>query len=220
MSVFDLVFIATFFTAVTFLAMALWAFVRGRYGRALRIAVGMGGFLAVYMGTVVIVSILTPRRVLGMHEDQCFDDWCLAAAQCSLARAIGTGPIAATAHGVFYVVTLRVSSRAGRVAQRAPDAAVYLMDSRGRKYFPSSEGQRAYDGIHGESKPLSTLLEPLESFSTIRVFDLPADAQGVGLVVAHGEVPGWFIIGDSQSLWHKRTVIRLESTDTIEPNRK
>jgi hypothetical protein len=216
-SVFDLVFIAVFFTTVASLVLALWALVRGRYRKARRIAVRLGAFVAVYMGMVVVVSILTPQRVLGMGEDRCFDDWCLAADQCSLTRAIGRGAAVAEAHGTFYVVTMRVSSRAGRVAQRAPDAEVYLVDSQGSKYDPSPEGQRAYEASHGESRPLSTRLEPREDFSTVRVFDLPVDAHDVGLVVAHGEGPGWFIIGNSQSLLHKRTVIRLRPTDAVEP---
>ena len=87
---------------------------------------------------------------------------------------------------------------------------MYLLDSRGHKYLPSPEGQRAYDAANGESKGLGDLLEPLASFSTVRVFDLPADAEDVGLVVVHGQGPGRFIIADSQSFLHEPTVIRLQ----------
>jgi hypothetical protein len=220
MSIFDLLFIAVFLAAATFLVMALWALVRGRFRKAGRIAVWLGAFLAVYMGTVVSVSIMTPQRVLGMGEDRCFDDWCLAADQCSLAHTIGQGMAAVSSHGVFHVVNLRVSSRAGRISQSAPDAWVYLVDSQGKKYNPSPEGQGAYDAAHGVSKALGAMLGPGENFSTTRVFDLPADARDVGLVVVHGEGPGWCIIGDSQSLLHKRTVIRLQPVHDIESGRR
>jgi hypothetical protein len=220
MSIFDFLFIAVFFATAACVILALWALVRGRFRKARRIAVWLGAFLVVYMGTVVIVSIMTPQHVLGMREDRCFDDWCLAADQCSLVHSIGQGPDAAAAHGIFHVVTLRISSHAGRVAQSAPDAWVYIVDSQSRKYYLSPQGQRAFDATHGESKPLSAMLGPRESFSTTRVFDLPTDAHDVGLVVVHGQGPGWFIIGDSQSLLHKRTVIRLQSMGDVGPDRK
>jgi hypothetical protein len=217
MTVFDLVFIAVFLSTATFFILALWALVRGRFHKAGRIAVWLGAFHAVYMGTLISVSIMTPQRVLGMGEDRCFDDWCLAVEQCSFAHSLGQGADAASAHGTFHVLHLRVSSRARRISQSAPDTRVYLVDSQGRRYDPSSKGQRAYDATHGESKPLSAMLGPSESFSTTRIFDLPPDARDVGLVVFYGEGPGWFIIGDSQSLFHKRTVIRLPSTSDGDP---
>jgi hypothetical protein len=220
MTVFDLVFIAVFFTTATVLVLVIWGLIRGRYRKAGRLAAGLGAFLAIYIGTVITVSALTPQRVLSMHEDRCFDDWCLAADRSTLARAIGEGADAAKAHGVFYIVDLRVSSRAARISQRAPDALVFLVDSTGKRYYPSAEGQHAYETARGNSKPLSAILGPGESFSTTRIFDLPPDARDVGLVVVHGEGPGWFIIGDSQSLLHKRTVIRLQSTGEESSYRK
>ena len=43
-------------------------------------------------------------------------------------------------------------------------------------------------------------------FARRRRFRLP---RWIGLVVVHGGGPGRFIIGDGESLLHKRTVIRL-----------
>ncbi len=210
MSIFDLVFIAALLIVLASVVLVIRALVLRRYGAARRIAVKLGILVAAYMGTLVAVSLSTPQRVLGMREDLCADDWCLAADSCALSRTVGTGGTSSTARGIYYVVTLRVSSRAGRVAQRAPGTWVYLCDSRGRKYLPSREGQRAFDAANGESRQIGDLLEPLASFCTVRVFDLPSDAQDVGLVLVHGEGPGRFIIGDSGSFLHKRTVIRLQ----------
>ena len=44
-----------------------------------------------------------------------------------------------------------------------------------------------------------------------RVFDVPRDVKGLGAVVVHGgSGPTAFIIGDSQSLLHRPTVIKLD----------
>jgi hypothetical protein len=76
------------------------------------------------------------------------------------------------------------------------------MDGQGRRYDPVPDP----DAI-----PFDALLQPQESMTTTREFDLPVDAQDPVLVATHGEgFPGWFIIGDSGSLFHKRTVVRLE----------
>jgi hypothetical protein len=88
-------------------------------------------------------------------------------------------------------------------------ATVHLVDSQGRAYDPSSVGQKAHEVQNGAARPLGDLLSPGSSFTTVRVFDLPLEAKEVGLVVVHGSWPGWFIIGDSQSLLHKRITIKL-----------
>jgi len=37
-----------------------------------------------------------------------------------------------------------------------------------------------------------------------------ADASGLGMVLTHGRwQPGVLVIGDSDSLWHRRTVVDL-----------
>jgi hypothetical protein len=42
------------------------------------------------------------------------------------------------------------------------------------------------------------------------VFDVGADASGLGLVFTHGQrQPGVLVIGDSDSLLHRRTVVPL-----------
>jgi hypothetical protein len=145
------------------------------------------------------------RRVLGMGEDRCFDDWRLAVERGTKASKTGV----TQAQEVFHIVSLRASSRAHRVTRRAPDATVHLVDSQGRAYDPSSVRQNAHEVQNGAAKPFGEVLSPGSSFTTARVSDLPMDAKEVGPVVVHGFWPGWFIIGDSQSLLHKRITIKL-----------
>ena len=58
---------------------------------------------------------------------------------------------------------------------------------------------------------LDVLLQPGESVTTSRVFRLPADASGLGLITGQGGpgcFPACFIIGDNASLFNKRTFVR------------
>jgi len=121
-------------------------------------------------------------------------------------RAIG----AATARGQFYLVTVRASSRAQRISQRARDAQVYLLDARGRRYDPAPDAQRALDAAGAGGQPLDTELPPGGSFTRTVAFDLPADARRVGLVMVHGLFPGVLVIGGPQSFLHKPTIVILK----------
>jgi hypothetical protein len=193
MSIFDLLFIVLILaTIVTLVVAAVMAF-RGRGRRALVILLRLGVCAAVYLGIVILVSLVSPRRVLNVGDDQCWDDWCVAVSNMQRTKADAS---------VRYVVTLRISSRSGRRAQRGRGSYVYLMDDDGRCYDPVPDRTAI---------PFDVLLQPLEAVNVTRVFELPADAHHPVLVMSHGGgFPGNIIIGDSESLFHKRTVVRLD----------
>jgi hypothetical protein len=179
MSVFDLLFLASCFIALITLIVAARFVLRREFERAggtLRnLAVSVGAYFAV----VIIVSLISPRRVFKPGASQCFDDWCIGVD--GFRRAPG-------ARGVAYSVDLRLSSRARRVAQREKNVSVYLTD----------DHRSRYDSIATSSgSPFDVLLQPEESVIVNRSFLVPAQAKSVGLVIAHeGGFPiGWFIIG-------------------------
>jgi hypothetical protein len=77
-TIFDLLFIAVFF--VTF-GMLIWAGVaalRGRRVSAVATVRRVVIIASVYLGTVVVVSLVSPRRVLKVGDDQHWDDWWIA----------------------------------------------------------------------------------------------------------------------------------------------
>ena len=178
--------------------------------RKRRLAVRLSRGLAIYAGLYALLligfSLLSPQRILSMHEVRCFDDWCAAVERVEQRPAIGS----LQAHGSFFLVTLTISSQAKRIRQRALDAAVSLLDEHGNRYFPSEEAQKALESAGQAGQPLNSWLEVGESFSHTAVFDLPPDATRPGLVVSHGAFPGLIIIGDEQSFLHKRTIVRLD----------
>jgi hypothetical protein len=206
MTLSDLFFL--FSVLLIFLALAsLLAALLARKTRLARsLGIGIGAYLAVYALALVTVSLASPQQVLGMHQDRCFDEWCIAAVGVQEQPAIG----ATHAQGSEYaLVTVRVSSRAKGARQRAVDAAVYLLDESGRRYDPSPSGQQALEQATLAGQPLNTYLDPGASFTHTAAFDLHAGARPYALVVTHGLFPGRLIIGDSQSFLHKPTIFKI-----------
>ncbi len=196
MNVFDLLFLVTSCATVAALFVSLFLAIRGqavRSGRILRLWL-LGASL--YLGALVLVSIVAPRRVLHLNETRCFDDWCIAVASVKWSPQ----PVPQTRY-MSFVAALRLSSRAHRVSQRENDLAVYLTDDRERRYDPLPERSTV---------PLSVLLQPGSTVEATRVFHVPVDARGIGLVIAHeGGFPiRWFIINE-ESWFRKPTIVPL-----------
>jgi hypothetical protein len=193
MTISEPLFILLFLTTVAALATAAVAALRGRRPHVLRIVRRLAVGAALYFAIVLIVAFSAVPPVHHVGEPQCFDDWCITVTDAKRTD---------TASTQSWRVALRISSRALRVVQRENDAAVHLVDSKGRIYLPDpSEIAVRLDGRVG----------PGESFDAERRFELPPDATGVKLVFNHeGGFPiGAFIIGENQ-LFHDATVIALE----------
>lgn len=209
--IFDLLFIVVVLATLAMLVMAAIAGVRGRRQQATILLLRCGAVVAVYLGLVVVVSLVTPRRVLAIGEDWCFDDWCVAVDSVDFAPEVGPSDHPVRANGVFYVVRLRLSNHARGRAQRASSAAVHLLDGLGHRYEVSLDGQSAYEAQYGPTPPLTSTITLGQSVTTVRLFDVQSAARDVGLTIDHpvGFSPGLFIIGDQASLFHRRTVVRL-----------
>jgi hypothetical protein len=163
----------------------------GRHRRALRILARLGACAAVYLAVVILVSIVSPRRIYHRGDTQCFDDWCIA--------VVGSGQDSPRDP---YIVTLRLSSRAKRVPMGEKGTVVYLEDGSGRRYDPVSRP----DDI-----PFDILLQPGDSVTTSRAFDAPITARGLGLVYTHeGGFPIWWLIIGEGGWLSKPPIVRLE----------
>jgi hypothetical protein len=192
MTVFDLLFIALFLAASGTLIVAVISAVRGRRARALAILSRLVFCTVAYLGIVYIATILSKQVVLRDGDPLCSDDWCIA-----VKRVKRTPRNAVTR----YDVTLRIFSRARRVAQRENGARdVYLVDAHWRRYDPI---------LTGSEVPLNTLLQPGESVTTGRIFELPADAHDIGLMIDRTTIlPICVIIGECGA-FHKGTIVRI-----------
>jgi len=193
MTFFDLLFIALVIAALATLIGAMISAIRGHRARALRIlrTVALGAL--VYVGIVYIATAFSSPVVLRPGDPECDDDWCIAV------ERVERTPQNTI---MIYDVSLRIFSRARRVAQRENVARdVYLVDAHWKRYNPI---------LTGAEVPLNTLLQPGGSVSSRRRFELPMDAHGIGLMVDRSSIlPFCVIIGECEA-FHKGTVVTLD----------
>lgn len=196
MTIFDLLFLLAALASVVTLAAATVFAIRGPRRRALKILRVYGVCVLAYLTVGVATAFVKPQRVIPMRDPWCFDDWCLTVEEVSQTPS---------QQGISYRVELRIFSRAGRVAQRASGAWIYLIDDQSRRYSPDPDPSAA---------PLDILLQPRESVTTSRTFHLPADVHGLGLLTGHGGSycgpMAFLIIGESGCLFKKPTMIRIQ----------
>jgi hypothetical protein len=182
------------------------------------VAIG-GAWAALYVVALTASSLTSRERVLRMNEDKAFCGFYLdchlqvAVKNVDTARALGNGVAPLRAGGMFYVVTLRVSSTAVRARMHLLDPQVVVRDAQGREHHrvPAAEAALAARGAPAES--LTRDLGPEEEFLTTVVFDLPADAREPRLAVTEGiwadKLIELILIGDEDSFLHKRTAFEL-----------
>jgi hypothetical protein len=191
MTIFDLVFLLAVLALVITLGTVAFAAWRGRRDRAVTLLrrTAIAGW--VYFTTVIAVSIASKLRVVPLGEAQCFDDWCITAV--SAVRERGAG--------VPLRVVVRLSSLARGISQGESDVRVYVVGDRGTRYEAEPETNVI---------PLSVKIPPQGAVTTNRLFRVPATVRNPLLGVAHGPFPHCCIIGDPESLFHKRTVMTLQ----------
>ncbi len=193
MSLFDLLFMLLTLAAVLGLATAALQAIRGRSQAAVRIVRRVLVAAGAYLVIVATVARLGPRRDYRVGDQRCFDDWCIA--------VVDAQP-SATPSSTRYVVFLRLSNRAKRTPMGEKGTVVYLMDSRGRRFDPIPDPKAI---------PFDTLLQPGASLVVERRFNVPPDAQDLGLVYTHeGGFPiGWLVVGEGG--WFQRPpIVRLQ----------
>lgn len=209
MTVFDLVFLLAVLGCLLALIAFCYFLLRHQWMSARRVSLGLGSFLVLYAAVLLSASLLSPQYTLAMHQDRCFDDWCLSVEQVMQQPSVGTSPTIASVRGEFYLVTVRVSSRAKAITQRALDVGVFLLDASSQRYNPSLSGQQSLDATGQGGQSLSRELAPGGSFTHTIVFDLPKGSSHLALVVTHGLFPDLFVIRSDQSFLHKPTIIEL-----------
>ena len=212
MTIFDGIFILAVLGSLLALIAVGYFLVRRQWRRAKRVLLGLASFLVIYAVVLVSVALLSPQQVLAMHQDRCFDDWCLSVEQVVQQPTIGSTSMLVHAHGVFDLVTVRVSSRARGISQRVLDAQVSVLDTQGQRYDPDPAGQQVLDASGQGGLPLDSELAPFGSFTHTVVFDVSKSASPLTLVVTHGLFPDVLIIGSDQSFLHKPTIIQLPSS--------
>jgi hypothetical protein len=192
--IFELLFLLIALATIVAILTALVFAIRGQRQRALRILGVLAICLGVYFAVCCFSTMFTPRRELNIGEPQCFDDWCIQL------DGVTRNPSGSKIH---YQTVIRVFSTAKRVFQRENGVVPYLEDDRGHRYAAVPDSS---------ATPFNILLQPGESVTIARGFELPVGAHVAGFMAAHeGGFPiGWFVIGEGQGLFHKEAITRFQ----------
>jgi hypothetical protein len=165
---------------------------RQRMGRGVAWLIGVW---VVYLCVVVGVSLGQGQRVVAMGEPQCFDEMCF-----KVTRVEEVPGFLIRDGRRLLRVSVQVTNK-GRKAQSEGLIRAYLLDGQGRRWEMSP-------GVNGVE--LTARVAGGDSVVSEPVFKVAADASGLGLALTHGRwQPGMLVIGDSDSLLHKKTVVGL-----------
>ena len=121
----------------------------------------------------------------------------------------GRATLQQTSTNVLAVVTAEVSNRGRGHAQSEPGTFLYLVDEVGSVYRRSTKAQEEYEQTHGPTPPLTSKIPGGQSIQCIQIFEVPRDARHLKLIIGHPFGPGFFVIGDSDSFLHKKTIVPL-----------
>jgi len=159
-------------------------------------AAGAGAYLLLF----VIASVTSRDRMLAPGEEKH-----ICEVDCHLAYSVvgvktEPGPSGATRYTVTVKVRFdeaTISSRRPKDASLSPNSRyVALVDADGRQYPGATDG-------------LKRRLIPGESYTTDLVFDVPAAARDLRLVLRNDDFETRFVIGHENSLFHGRTTFAL-----------
>ncbi len=191
--------------------------------------VGGGAALAIAAGYFILlvgVSFASSEKVLPpggwkyFCEIDCHIAYSLAGAQTTATLRPEMEQI--SAHGEFVIVRVKtwfdertISAHRGNGPLTPNPRRILLVDDRGRSFAPSPESQMAFAQINGPSTPLTQALRPGESYTTDLVFDVPRDVQKLRLLITEDDPETRFVIGDENSLLHKKIYLSLDAQPTI-----
>ncbi len=189
--------------AISALAAAVFALLhKMRRTRRLGALVATGA--VIYFGLLFGLSLASHEVTLAPGQEKYFCEL-----DCHLAYSVRAVHDEMKQGGRELHVTLRTRFDETTTAPWRPKDApltpnareVHLLDSQGRNYSPET--------ISGT--PLTRPLVPAQSYDTELIFRLPADATGIRLLVT---TSGWderLLIGEENSLGHKKTYLAVPS---------
>lgn len=199
------------------IAVAGFQALRGRRPVARRI--GAWALAVPLLYAVVLVALAGASRDVTVPpggekhfcEIDCHVAYALTAVE-SPAELDGRPPV----NGRYLVVALRsrfdpetVGPRRGNAQLFPNPRALRLVDRTGRRYAPPAEGAADLASERGAQPPLTQPLRPGESYVTRIVFDVPADAAGLRLLIVESDWPTRLLLGHETSPLHGKSYLAL-----------
>lgn len=145
-----------------------------------------------YVAAIMLVSMLTPRKIVSIGDGYCWDLWCL-----------GVEQVNATPQGqnILYTAKVRLFSDANRVPASREKNFLYAIDEQGRR-FPVFQKLSAF--------PLDVTVRPSESVTTSLSFFAPPNAKKLYLTGDQVAMPWVYLyFGSDINPLHRRTLLRI-----------
>ena len=174
-------------------------------------------WLGAYAVTLTGTSMLSQSTLLARDEPK---EFCGFYLDCHMhTSVVGTRRTRTigdrTAEGEFYVVTVKVFSDAGRASLGLLAVDAHVVDAGGNKYTRDMAAESELD----PQPAFETVVGPEEGFTKEIVFDLPAAVRGPQLDIKEGlAIDNFleaFLIGDEDSLLHKRTYFDISEQNAV-----
>lgn len=169
----------------------------------------VGVWFAVYAVLLAAVSFFSVEKTLNLNEPKAFCGFYLdchiraAVTDVRKTKTFGNK----TADGEFYVVRVKIFSDARRAELGLQAPQFEVIDADGRRF------KRLAD-LETPEPSWDTKVSAGGLFEKEAVFDLPENVSNPRLNIAEGigvdKIFEMFLIGDEDSLWHKRSLFRLE----------
>lgn len=199
----------------------VYALKTGHAGLTEKIVIAILILGGVYFSVLFAVSITSREKALEQHQVKKFCGFYLdchlgvSVENVNLTKTLGNPPEQQRAEGVYYVITVKVSSDAKGATLDFVNPQATVVDDQGRKYSRSLDGERALEKAQGKAIPFGQAVGPQgDSYTKELVFDLPENVHNPSLIVTDGlwieRLLELFLIGDEDSLFHKKTKLRLE----------
>jgi len=209
---------------ITACAIAFIASRRRRSAVARTILSGAAILAASYGAGVIAASASSREQTLAAGETKWFCGFYLdchlgmSVERTETSTSIATSNGSMQAKGVFHIVTLQLhnSAKNPNIDMTLYRPVAKVVDASGREYSRSAVAEAAFAGSESRPGPLPSEAKVTheETLATM-VFDLPSDIQQPRLLMTEGWIVDRVIelglINDENSLFHKKTLLSLES---------
>ncbi|MCM3901945.1 MAG: DUF4352 domain-containing protein [Pyrinomonadaceae bacterium] len=198
----------------------LYTVIKGELAGTKVVVSAIAAVSAVYVGLLLFFSLTSGDIVLarGQEKHFCEIDCHLAYSVLDVrqTKTLGNSSNQSPADGIYHIVTIKTrfdeettSSTRGNGTLTPNSRLAIVVDSQGRKYWPSESGAQALAQTDDLGTPFTQALRPGEMYTTKLVFDLPADVTNPTLLLNEGAWLTHFIIGNENSPLHKKILFQL-----------
>ncbi len=200
-------------------ALVLYAVRTDRMNLAKYVGMFALGWAALYLVVLTGASLASQEKVLDLKERKAFCGFYLdchlgvSVEEVQRVSHVGQDAEQVQADGVFYLITVRVNNDGvqARLPLRNPKAT--LIDAYGVTYTRSLAAEQALAEAEGMPMAFARSVSAGHSYTKTIIFDVPPGVRAPKLLVTQGVVVDRFIelflIGDEDSLFHRKTVFAV-----------